>query len=103
MCSVIATTPNMNYVKYLHMQRDGWGGPNENKTRTIWMCYIATETLTPNMRDLRENRMMQQYLNKANITLQCTKLLESNSRILCHVAHKDPQHTNPIGFRTTTL
>jgi hypothetical protein len=92
----IATTPNMDYVKYLDMRTDGWGGPVENKTRTIWMCYIATETLTPNLRDIRENRMMQQYLNQGNVTLQYTKLQESNSRILCHVAHKDPQHTNRI-------
>ena len=60
------------------------------------MCYIATETLTPNLRALREDKMMQQYLTQGHITLQYTKLLESNSRILCHIAHKDPQHTNRI-------
>ena len=101
-CDPISATPvaqlakftSMDYKGFLDMKSDPWGGPTENKERTVWMCYAASDTLAPSLQALRKEPRMRKYLNNGNISLQFTKLKESNSRVAFHVAHKDPKHTN---------
>jgi hypothetical protein len=92
----MATGPTMEFAKFLDMRTDSWGGPSEQKSRTMWMCYIASDMLTPNLQVLRNDIRINQYLQNGNISLQFTKLEESNSRIVFHVANKDPTHTNRL-------
>jgi hypothetical protein len=84
----------MDYKGFLDMRTDSWGGPTENKSKTVWMCYIASDLLQPNLQQLREDKQVQEYLRAGDITLQYTKLRESNSRIAFHIANKDPKYTN---------
>ena len=90
----------MDYNTFLDMKTDAWGGPSENKARTVWMCYVATDVLTPSLQALRDDLIMRKYLGNGNINLQYTKLKESNSRVAFHVANKDPRHTNRIELET---
>jgi hypothetical protein len=76
------------------MRSDSWGGPTENKTKTTWMCYIVTDTMSPNLQQLREDTQVKEYLRAGDIILQYTKLQESNSRVVFHIANKDPRYTN---------
>ena len=71
-----------------------WGGPTEQQDQTLWMCYIATDVLEPNLALLRQNTYFIQYLDLVKCTLQLTKLHESISRVVYHAAYKDPLHTN---------
>jgi hypothetical protein len=84
----------IDYREYLEMRSDSWGGPTENKTKTTWMCYIVTDTMSPNLQQLREDNQVQEYLRAGHITLQYTKLLEFNSRVVFHIANKDHKYTN---------
>lgn len=84
----------MDYKGFLDMRNDSWGSPTENKSKTVWMCYIATDTMTPNLQQLRDDGEAQDYLRRGNIILQYTKLLESNSRVAFPIANKDPKYTN---------
>jgi hypothetical protein len=84
----------IDYRGYLDMRSDNWGRPTDNKTKTTWMCYVATDIMTSKLQQLREDEQVQEYLSKGEITLQHTKLLESNSRVAFHIANKDPKYTN---------
>jgi hypothetical protein len=94
--AAMTTSPTMDYKTFLDLRTDNWGGPSEHKSRTMWMFYVASDTLTPSLSALRQDSRINQYLLKGGISMQFTKLLESNSRILFHVANKDPTHTNRI-------
>jgi hypothetical protein len=51
----VAEMEQMNAIDYkgfLDMRTDSWGGPTENKTKTVWMCYIASDALQPNLQQL---------------------------------------------------
>jgi hypothetical protein len=84
----------MDYKGYLDMRNDNWGGPTENKTKTVWMCHVATDIMSPALQQLRDDEKVQEYLNAGNITMQYTKLNESNSKVAFHIANKDPKFTN---------
>jgi hypothetical protein len=84
----------IEYKGFLDMRTDNWGGPTENKEKTVWMCYIATDLMSPTLQQLREDKQMQDYLRAGDITMQYTKLHESNSRVAFHIANKDPKYTN---------
>jgi hypothetical protein len=86
----------MDYKTFLDLRTDNWGGPSEQRSRTMWMFYVASDILTPSLQVLRNDNRITQYLSNGNISMQFTKLLDSNSRILFHVANKDPVHTNRI-------
>jgi hypothetical protein len=92
----MATGPTMDYTKFLDLRTDNWGGPSEQKSRMMWMFYVASDHLTPSLHILRHDSRITQYLLNGNISMQYTKLVESNSHILFHVANKDPTHTNRI-------
>jgi hypothetical protein len=84
----------MDYKGFLDMRTDNWGGPAEHKEKTVWMCYVATDLMSPNLQQLREDKQVQGYLQAGDITMQYTKLRESNSRVAFHIANKDPKYTN---------
>ena len=54
-------------------------------------CHNVLEL---NLALLRQNTYFIEYLNLVKCTLQLTKLHESISRVVYHVAYKDPLHTN---------
>jgi hypothetical protein len=75
----MATGSTMDYAKYLDLRTDNWGGPSEQRSRTMWMCYVASDSITPSLQVLRTDSRINQYLLNGNISMQFTKLLESNS------------------------
>jgi hypothetical protein len=84
----------VDYKGYLDMRNDSWGKPTENKMKTVWMCHVATDVLTPQLQQLRDDRTVQEYLKQGDISMQYTKLHESNSKVAYHFANKDPKYTN---------
>jgi hypothetical protein len=92
----VETMSALDYKGYLDMRNDAWGKPTENKMKTAWMCHVATDLLTPQLQQLRDDRKVQEYLKQGDITMQFTKLHESNSKVAFHFANKDPKYTNRI-------
>jgi hypothetical protein len=84
----------IDYRGYLDMRNDSWGAPTENKTKTVWMCHVATDILTPTLQQLRDDKQVQEYLRQGDVIMQYTKLHESNSKVVFHFANKDPKYTN---------
>ena len=84
---------SMNYTAFLDNKTMPWGGPTEQQDQTLWMCYIASDILEPNLALLRNSEYYIKYQRVMDCSLQLTKLHESVSRVAFHVAYKDPLHT----------
>lgn len=68
----MATGPSMDYTKFLDLRTDGWGGPSEQRSRTMWMFYVASDYITPSLHVLRNDNRINQYL--LNGGYQCNSL-----------------------------
>jgi hypothetical protein len=60
----------------------------------VWMCHVATDILTPTLQQLRDDKQVQEFFKQGDVTMQYTKLHESNSKVAFHFANKDPKYTN---------
>jgi hypothetical protein len=50
----------MEYKTFLDMRSDNWGASTEGKMRTVWMCYVATDTMTPTLLAMRDDKKMKE-------------------------------------------
>jgi len=70
-----------------------WGKPSEGQAKTVLSFYIASDIITPSLKELREDQAMANFLQATQCTMVSHALTESHTQVLCYFAGKDIQHT----------
>ena len=66
----------------------------ENKERSYLSFYLATEVISPNLTELRDNPRMRKFLAQTGGSILSTRLHESTNKIHSFILDKDPTHTH---------
>ena len=94
----LAKMKQLDWKSRLDIQTEPWGHPSANKERTHICFYIVTDKISPNLRELREDRSIKEFLHLGGCVMSQTRLRESRSRMVKYILDKNPNHTHRDAF-----
>lgn len=94
----LATMKQLNWKSRLDIQTEPWGHPSANQERTHICFYIVTNKISPNLKELREDRSIKEFLNLGGCVMSQTRLKESRSKMVKYILDKNPNHTHRDAF-----
>ena len=84
----------MDFNGYLDIQTTTWGPTSANTKRTTLSFWIASDTITPGLKELRDNLPLKEFLFSGSCRLNPTTLTESRTKVVAYFEGKDPKHTH---------
>ena len=84
----------MDLNGFLDIKNTAWGKPSDNKKRTTFSFWIASDVVSPGLRAFRDNGRFSEFLQAGACTMNSTNLKESRSKIVAYFSGKDPKHTH---------
>ena len=89
-----STMLRTDWQSKLDIQTEPWGRQSEHRERTHLSFYIVSDKISPNLRELREDPNIQDFLKLGKCIMSQTRLLESRSKVVQYIVGKDPNHTH---------
>ena len=84
----------VDWTGRLDMQSEPWGRPSDNRERTNICFYILSNKIGKNLRELRDDNKIKQWMNLGKCVMNQTRLMESQNTVIMDVMDKDPNHTH---------
>ena len=84
----------MEYNGAMDVQTYTWSHPRDNKKKTSLCFYLATDAISMNLKELKQDPIIREFCQLSKCSLQPTNLQQSQSKVISLFEGKDPRHTN---------
>jgi hypothetical protein len=92
--SKLVSSPATNYHNLMDTVCVPWGRPSDKKCKNEFSFYIATDTISSNLRQLKEDDDMISFLKTASIWMTPHTLHQTSSKQVGFFLGKTPKHTS---------
>ena len=83
----------MDLYGFLDIKTTEWGRKDSGQRKTTLSFWLYTHVIKENIKELRQDERIQQFLSNGKCWLQPTRLTESRSRVIAYIEGKNPMHT----------
>jgi hypothetical protein len=94
--SKLVSSQSINYNNLIDSVCTPWGRPSENKCKSEFSFYLASDMITANLRQLKEDDKMMEFLKAASIWMSAHALHQTSTKQVGFFLGKTPKHTSPI-------
>ena len=84
----------MDFNGFLDIRTTTWGANSANTKRTTLSFWIASDIITPGLKELRTNLSLKEFLFRGSCKHNPTTLTESRTKVVAYFEGKDPKHTH---------
>ena len=88
----------MDWKSRLDIRTEPWKHPSTKQERTHLLLKITSEKISKNLKILRDDPVMSNFLKEGKCSMQTSRLNESVSKSILVILHKDPNHTHRDSF-----